>query len=170
MTTVSVATKTSRQQRIVAILGRRIIHSQSALRDALAEDGIEVTQATLSRDLEELGAVKVRDSSGALVYAVPGEGGDRTARPGHNERTVAEGRLARLAEELVVSVEGNGPLVVVRTPPGAAHFLASAVDHADLAAVMGCIAGDDTILLICREGFSGPDLAEYFRSIANRRI
>jgi transcriptional regulator of arginine metabolism len=167
--TVSVATKTGRQQRIVAILGSRIVHSQAELRDALAEEGIDVTQATLSRDLEELGAIKVRDGSGALVYAVPGEGGDRTARPAHNERTVAQGRLARLAEELVVSTEGNGSLVVVRTPPGAAHFLASAVDHADLAEVMGCIAGDDTILVICREGFSGSDFAEYLRSIANRR-
>jgi transcriptional regulator of arginine metabolism len=167
--TISVATKTARQQRIVAILGRCIIHSQVELRDVLAEEGIEVTQATLSRDLEELGAVKVRDGAGALVYAVPGEGGDRTARPAHSEQTVAEGRLARLAEELVVSAEGNGALVVVRTPPGAAHFLASAVDHANLAAVMGCIAGDDTILLVCREGFSGAALAEYLRVIASRR-
>ena len=88
--TMSVATKTARQQLIVAILGRRIIHSQAELRDALAEEGIEVTQTTLSRDLEELGAVKVRDGAGSLVYAVPGEGGDRTARPAHSQRSVAE--------------------------------------------------------------------------------
>jgi transcriptional regulator of arginine metabolism len=167
--TMSVATKTARQQLIVAILGRRIIHSQAELRDALAEEGIEVTQTTLSRDLEELGAVKVRDGAGSLVYAVPGEGGDRTARPAHSQRSVAEGRLARLAEELVVSAEGNGALVVVRTPPGAAHFLASAVDRANLPAVMGSIAGDDTILLICRAGFSGVELAAYLRDIASRR-
>jgi len=167
--TVAAGSKTARQQRIVDVLARRIVRSQAELREALAEDGIEVTQTTLSRDLEDLGAVRVRDGSGALVYAVPGEGGDRTPRPAHSERATAYGRLARLAEDLVVSAEANGTLVVVRTPPGAAHFLASAVDHADLAGVMGCIAGDDTILLIVRAGYSGEDLAEQLLDLTARR-
>jgi transcriptional regulator of arginine metabolism len=167
--TVALGTKTARHQHIVDILSRRIIRSQTELRQALAEQGIAVTQATLSRDLEGLGAVKVRDGAGDLVYAVPSEGGDRTPRPAHSERMLADSRLVRLAEELVVSAEGNGALVVIRTPPGAAHFLASAVDHANLAAVMGSIAGDDTVLLICREGFSGVELAEYLRVVASRR-
>lgn len=166
--TVAAGSKTARQQRIVDVLARRIVRSQGELRQALAEDGIEVTQATLSRDLEDLGAVKVRDGFGALVYAVPGEGGDRTPRPAHSERIVADGRLARLAEELLVSAEANGAMVVVRTPPGAAHFFASAVDHADLAGVMGCIAGDDTILLLCREGSSGHELAAHLLGLASR--
>ena len=100
---------------------------------------------------------------------MPGEGGDRTPRPAHSERATAYGRLARLAEDLVVSAEANGTLVVVRTPPGAAHFLASAVDHADLAGVMGCIAGDDTILHIVRAGCSGEDLAEQLLDLTARR-
>jgi transcriptional regulator of arginine metabolism len=166
--TVVAGSKTARQQRIVDVLARRIVRSQGELRHALAEDGIEVTQTTLSRDLEDLGAVKVRDPGGALVYAVPGEGGDRTPRPGYSARLAADGRLARLAEELLVSAEANGTMVVVRTPPGAAHFFASAVDHADLAAVMGCIAGDDTILLLCREGYRGTEVAAHLLALASR--
>ena len=166
--TVAAGSKTARQQRIVDVLTRRHVRSQAELRAALAEDGIDVTQTTLSRDLEVLGAVRVRDATGALVYAVPGEGGDRSARAASSARASADARLARVAEELLVSAEANGSMVVVRTPPGAAQFLASAVDHADLTAVMGSIAGDDTILLLCREGHAGSDLASYLLAIAAR--
>ncbi len=140
------ATRTGRQQRIVAILGRTGVRSQNELLDLLADDGIEVTQATLSRDLLELGAVKVR-SGRTLVYAVPGEGGDRTARPapGGPELTA---RLRRVCEELLVAAEPSHNLVVLRTPPGAASYLASAIDHAALTGVLGTIAGDDTIMVI----------------------
>ena len=109
-----------------------------------------VTQATLSRDLVELDAVKVRAASGALVYAVPGEGGDRRpAAPG--ETAAARHRLARLCGELLVSAEASANLVVLRTPPGAAQFLASAIDKAELRDVLGTIAGDDTVLVIGRD-------------------
>jgi transcriptional regulator of arginine metabolism len=140
------ATRTGRQQRIVAILGRTEVRSQNELLDLLADDGIDVTQATLSRDLLELGAVKVR-SGRTLVYAVPGEGGDRTARPAADGSQVAA-RLRRVCEELLVTAEPSHNLVVLRTPPGAAGYLASAIDHAALRGVLGTIAGDDTIMVI----------------------
>ena len=140
------ATRTGRQQRIVAILGRTDVRSQSELLDLLADDGIEVTQATLSRDLLEIGAVKVR-SGRTLVYAVPGEGGDRTARPAPDGSQLTA-RLRRVCEELLVTAEPSHNLVVLRTPPGAANYLASAIDHAGLSGVLGTIAGDDTIMVI----------------------
>lgn len=140
------ATRTGRQQRIVAILGRTEVRSQNELLDLLADDGIDVTQATLSRDLLEIGAVKVR-SGRALVYAVPGEGGDRTARPAP-DGTALTARLRRVCEELLVTAEPSHNLVVLRTPPGAANYLASAIDHASLTGVLGTIAGDDTIMVI----------------------
>ena len=140
------ATRTARQRRIVEILGRHAVRSQTHLLGLLADDGIEVTQATLSRDLLELGAVKVR-SGRSLVYALPGEGGDRTARaaPAAREHT---DRLRRVCEELLVTAEPSHNLVILRTPPGAANFLASAVDHSELPDVLGTIAGDDTIMVI----------------------
>lgn len=140
------ATRTGRHRRIVDILGSTDVRSQNELLDLLAEDGIEVTQATLSRDLLELGAVKVR-AGRSLVYAVPSEGGDRTARPapGGNQLTA---RLRRVCEELLVTAEATHNLVVLRTPPGAANYLASAIDHANLHGVLGTIAGDDTIMVI----------------------
>ena len=139
-------TRTGRQRRIVELLGTRDVRSQGELLALLAQDGIEVTQATLSRDLVELGAVKVR-SGRALVYAVPGEGGDRTPRPAPDGGEVTT-RLRRGCEELLVTAEPSHNLVVVRTPPGAASFLASAMDHAAIPDLLGTIAGDDTIMLI----------------------
>jgi transcriptional regulator of arginine metabolism len=155
-------TKAARQQRIVALLLREPVRSQSRLAELLAADGIEVTQATLSRDLVQMGAVRVRDETGALVYAVPGEGGDRTPRAGEHKGDV---RLAKVAAEVLVSAEASANLVVLRTPPGAAHYLASALDHADTADVLCTIAGDDTVLLICR-GPDGAALAAELLAIA----
>jgi transcriptional regulator of arginine metabolism len=102
--------------------------------------------------------VKIRDGSGDLVYAVPAEGGDRTPRPAPDESVYA-GRLARICQEVLVSADASANLVVLRTPPGAAQFLASAIDHAALEAVLGTIAGDDTVLLIARDPAGGPELA-----------
>jgi transcriptional regulator of arginine metabolism len=151
-------TRTARHQRIAELLVRHPIRSQSELGRLLAADGLTVTQATLSRDLDELGAVRIRDTSGNLVYAVPAEGGDRTPKVAQNESAL-EGRLSRLLGELLVSAESSANLVVARTPPGAAQFLASAFDHAGLPEILGCIAGDDTVLLISRDPAGGADLA-----------
>ena len=135
------------------------MHAQSDLAALLAEAGVAATQATLSRDLVEIGAVKVRNAAGQLVYAVPGEGGDRTPLAG--EAAAFEARLARLSSELLTSAEGSANLVILRTPPGAAQYLASAIDHAAPADVLGTIAGDDTVLVVTRapDGAAGRGAA-----------
>ena len=159
------ATKPARHAKIIELLSRFPVRSQAELADLLAESGLRVTQGTVSRDLVELDAVRVRDNRGVLVYAVPGEGGDRTPRPAM-ESAVAETRLARLCGELLVSADSSANLVVVRTPPGAAQVLASALDKAELAAVLGTIAGDDTVLVISRDATGGAALATKLISLA----
>ncbi|QLQ11827.1 MAG: arginine repressor [Nocardioidaceae bacterium] len=151
---------------MIELLSRHRIRSQTELGEKLADTGLVVTQATLSRDLVDLDAVKVRDSSGALVYAVPAEGGDRTPRS-HEETPAAEHRLARLCAELLVAAEASANLVVLRTPPGAAQFFASAIDKAELAAVLGTIAGDDTVLAISRDPAGGEALARRFLELSS---
>lgn len=162
-------TKTARQQTIAALLHRRPVRSQAELQALLAEHGLAVAQGTLSRDLEDLGAVKVRDGRGGLAYALPGHAGDRAQPPVPADPDSVRSRLARLAEELLVSADASANLVIVRTPPGAAHFLASAIDHADLSLVMGTVAGDDTILLVTRGADDGPALAAMLLALANNR-
>jgi transcriptional regulator of arginine metabolism len=159
-------TKSARQQKIVELLGTTDVRSQTELADLLHAAGVTVTQATLSRDLVELDAVKVRAPSGQLVYAVPGEGGDRRPVLAH-ESAASEARLARLCAELLVSADASANLVVLRTPPGAAQFLASALDKAELGTVLGTIAGDDTVLVISRDPAGGDALAHRILSLAN---
>ena len=165
MTATLPVTKSARQQRIVELLERHRVRSQGELAELLASAGVSVTQATLSRDLVELDAVKVRAANGTLVYAVPAEGGDRTPRAAV-ETPAAENRLARLCNELLVSAEASANLVVLRTPPGAAQFLASAIDKAELAPVLGTIAGDDTVLVISRDPAGGAAVARRFLALA----
>ena len=147
-------TRAGRQSRIVALLSAQSVHSQSELAALLAADGIEVTQATLSRDLEELGAVKLRGADGGTgVYIVPEDGSPVRGVTGGTER------VSRLLSDLLVSTDASGNLAVLRTPPGAAHYLASALDRAALPFVVGTIAGDDTILVVAREPMTGVELA-----------
>ena len=159
------ATKSARQRRIVEILNHHQVGSQAELAAMLADSGLSVTQATLSRDLDELEAVKVRTPEGLLVYAVPAEGGDRTVRPAPDS-AAGVARLVRLMSELLVSAAASANLVVLRTPPGAAQFLASALDHAEPAEVLGTIAGDDTVLVIARDPSGGARLAQRFTAMA----
>ena len=143
-----------RQARIVAILSANSVRSQTELAALLAGEGIEVTQATLSRDLEELGAVKLRGADGGVgVYVVPEDGSPVRGVSGGTER------LSRLLGDLLVSTDASGNLAVLRTPPGAAHYLASAIDRAALPYVVGTIAGDDTIFVVAREPMTGAELA-----------
>ncbi|MEX2288825.1 MAG: arginine repressor [Mycobacteriales bacterium] len=137
-------TKAGRQARIVELLESSPVASQTELGRLLAASGVAVTQATVSRDLDELGAVKVRTATG-MAYVVPAENAPR----GGTAEAV-DARLARLLEELLVSAEATGPTVVLRTPPGGAHLLASALDRAGLPEVAGTLAGDDTVLLVTR--------------------
>lgn len=148
------ATRAGRQARIVALLSASEVHSQAELMALLADEGIEVTQATLSRDLEELGAVKLRGADGGVgVYVVPEDGSPVRGVSGGTER------MSRLLAELLVSTDASGNLAVLRTPPGAAQYLASAIDRAALPYVVGTIGGDDTILVVAREPMTGAELA-----------
>ncbi len=162
-------TKSARRLRIVEILERYPVRSQAELADHLSRDGIDVTQATLSRDLDELRAVKIPGPGGAPVYAVPAEGGDSTPRP--PDLDAARGSaLARVGEELIISVDHSANLVVLRTPPGAAQYLASTIDHTVLAEVIGTIAGDDTVLLVTRAPDGGAAVAGTVLALINERV
>jgi transcriptional regulator of arginine metabolism len=144
-------TKAGRHARISELIRARPVHSQTELADLLVGDGVQVTQATLSRDLEELGAVKVRGTDGGpAAYLIPEEG-NPVFRPAEQ----APARLLRLLRELLTGADASGNLVVLRTPPGAAQFLASALDRSGLPEVVGTIAGDDTILVVAREPIDG---------------
>ncbi len=181
MTTV---TKTARQARIAAILAREQVRSQEELADLLERyASVHVTQATLSRDLDELGVVRLRAVGGALVYALPEEPGGPGSRPGgtlgpigpepdRDERPAEVApptRLARYLGELLTSAEASANLVVLRTPAGAAQFLASVIDHAALPAILGTVAGDDTVLVIARDPAGGDALAAELSRLAQRR-
>jgi len=235
------ATKAARQARIVAILTREQVHSQEQLVGLLDQyAGMHATQATLSRDLDELGVVRLRAADGALVYALPGDPGSRPGaslgflerteaaaaeaaiapgsaggaggiRPGGAPGHAASGgqasggqgaadppiagtqsagaaaaggsapasvgvpggggtvRLVRYLKELLTSADSSANLVVLRTPAGAAQFLASAIDHAAWPAILGTVAGDDTVLVISRDPAGGDVLAAEFRRLAERR-
>ena len=268
------ATKTARQAQIVAILSREQVHSQERLAGLLAQyAGLHVAQATLSRDLDELGVVRLRGADGTLVYALPGDPGGPGSRPGtgldpsnYPERTVAaldasipdatpgnaepadpdgadsahprggagrgsastgagplaaddpsaltafgsggatvgsgsnatsgraaagsidgtsaepadqparsdgpvgvSARFTRYLKELLTSAEGSANIVVLRTPAGAAQFLASTIDHAAWPAILGTVAGDDTVLVIARDPVGGEALAAEFRRLAEGR-
>jgi len=155
------ATRAGRQSRIVALLTARPVRSQTELATLLADEGIDTTQATLSRDLDELGAVKLRAADGgAGVYVVPEDGSPVRGVAG------GTGRLSKLLGDLLVSTDASGNIAVLRTPPGAAQFLASALDRAALPSVVGTIAGDDTIAVIARDPLSGAELAIEIEQLA----
>ena len=143
-------TRAGRHARIVEMIRTWTVRSQTELAEMLAGEGIQVTQATLSRDLEELGAVKVSGS-----YLIP-EDGKRPLR----EAEQGPARLLRLLRELLTGVDSSGNIAVLRTPPGAAQFLASALDRSGLTDVVGTIAGDDTILVVARDVTGGKALAD----------
>ena len=160
MTAAPARTRVARQARIVELITQRAVHSQSELLALLEAEGIGSTQATLSRDLDELGAVKLRGADGGTpVYVIPDDGSPVRGIEG------GTARLARLLGELLVSADASGNLAVLRTPPGAAHYLASALDRAALHDVFGTIAGDDTLLVVAREPRTGAELVDRLQSL-----
>lgn len=160
------ATKAARQQLIIDLLGRHTVRSQGDLTVLLDNHGVTATASTVSRDLVELDAVRVRHTDGFLVYAVPAEGGDRTPRSAESTEA-AQNRLQRLARDVLVSADSTGNLVVLRTPPGAAQYLASTIDHTAQPDLLGTIAGDDTVMLIVREADGGAAMARRFLALAD---
>lgn len=153
-------TKAARQGRVTELITNREIRSQTELAELLAAEGIEATQATLSRDLEELGAVKLRGvDGGAGKYVIPEDG---YLRP----MTGGTSRLERLLADLLLGYSASGNIAVLRTPPGAAQFLASAIDRAAPDGVIGSIAGDDTVLLVAADGITGAEVGAQMAALA----
>jgi len=148
--------KTQRQHRVAQLLEANAVTSQSQLVELLAAEGVVATQATVSRDLDELGAVKVRTGGGEAVYAVPQ----------FEDRVAPEDHLRRIFGDWVVEVGHSANLVVVRTPPGSAHVVASAIDRAGLDDIVGTVAGDDTILVVAADGIGGAKVAKRLSTLA----
>lgn len=149
--------KTQRQHVVARTLAEHAVTSQEHLVALLAAAGVAATQATVSRDLDDLGAIKVRVTNGDAVYAIPELPKDQVAPEDH---------LARVLAEWVVEVAHSANIVVLRTPPGTANVVGSALDRSGLGAVLGTVAGDDTVLVVAAEGHHGDDLAQRFRSLA----
>lgn len=150
-------TKPQRQHRVQRLLEEHAVSTQEQLVELLAVDGVVATQATVSRDLEDLGAIKVRVPGGETVYAVPAMPKDAVAPEEH---------LRRVCSEWVVEVSHSHNLVVLRTPPGSAHVVGSALDRAGLADVLGTVAGDDTLLLVVSESSTGQAVAHRISDLA----
>ena len=151
------AAKAQRQHRIVRLLEQQSVASQGELVELLAADGIVATQATVSRDLEDLGAVKVRVPGGDTVYAIPQLPKDQPAPEDH---------LRRVLGEWVGEIAHSANLIVLRTPPGCAHVVGSAVDRAGLDGIIGTVAGDDTVLVIASERAGGAKVARRLSELA----
>ncbi len=149
--------KPQRQHRVARIIEQNAVSSQAQLVDLLAAEGVVATQATVSRDLEEIGAVKARLPGGDLVYVIPEQAKDRVAPEEH---------LKRVLGDWVVEVSHSLNLVVLRTPPGSAHVVGSAVDRAGLAEILGTVAGDDTVLVVATERTGGERVARRLSALA----
>ena len=149
--------KHQRQHRVERLLASQMVTSQEQLVGLLADEGIESTQATVSRDLDDLGAVKVRVPGAESMYAIPEHPADRV---------VPIDQLRRVMGEWVVDVGYSGNLVVLRTPPGSAHVVASALDRTGIEGSIGTVAGDDTLMVVAAEGTTGEQLATALRALA----
>ncbi len=149
--------KTQRQHRITRLLERQAVGSQQQLVELLAAEGVEATQTTVSRDLEELGAQKVRLPGGETAYALPELPVQQIAPVDH---------LRRVLGEWAVELATSQNLVVLRTPPGCAHVVASALDRSGLDGVVGTVAGDDTLLVVVAESHAAREVADRLASLA----
>lgn len=153
--------RTARLDRISTLLSTTRVYSQVQLSELLLDEGIDITQATLSRDLDELGAKKVRPKKGGRGFYAIGEVEQRLAETLTGPRV----KLRRMMEELVVSFDNSGQTAVLRTPPGAAQFLASFIDRVGMTEVVGTIAGDDTVFVLAREPLNGEDLCTILKRL-----
>ena len=153
----SVSVKQRRQQAIARLIGQHPVGNQPRLLELLAHEGVRTTQATVSRDLDELGVIKVRAAGGQTVYALPALEADRIA---------PSEQLRRVLGEWVADVAVSGNIVVVRTPPGCAHVVASALDRSAISGLLGTVAGDDTLMCVAAAGTDGARLAADLRELA----
>lgn len=149
--------KPQRQHRIAKLLADHAVTSQTHLVELLAADGVQATQATVSRDLEDLGAIKVRVAGGETVYAIP-------ELP--TEQRAPEDHLRRVFGDWVVEVSHSANLVVLRTPPGSAHVVGSALDRSGLPEILGTVAGDDTLMVVVAEDVGGAAVAAQLADLA----
>jgi transcriptional regulator of arginine metabolism len=149
--------KAQRQHLIARLIEQQLVHNQAQVVELLAEQGVAATQATVSRDLDDLGAIKVRVPGGEPAYAIPALPKDQRAPEDH---------LRRVFGDWVVEVEASANLVVLRTPPGSAHVVGSALDRADLPEIIGTVAGDDTLMVVVAEDVGGAALADQLRGLA----
>jgi transcriptional regulator of arginine metabolism len=145
-------TKFERQGEILRLVQQHPLSTQAEVAEALREHGIDAVQATVSRDIAQLGLVKVRNGNGKLVYALPGAA---------DLRRIEE--LASAMRRWATSMTSAGQLLVITTPNGLAAPLADAIDEAGLADVAGTVAGENTIFVAARDGTSGSELEEQFR-------
>jgi transcriptional regulator of arginine metabolism len=149
--------KTQRQHLVAKLIEQGSVESQAQLVELLGQQGCVATQATVSRDLDDLGAIKVRIPGGESAYAIP-------ALPA--QQLAPEDHLRRVCGDWVVEVSYSGNLVVLRTPPGSAHVVASALDRAGLADLLGTVAGDDTLIVVVAEDVGGAAVAEQLTDLA----
>ena len=149
--------KPQRQHLVAKLLQQHAVTSQEQLVDLLAAEGVIATQATVSRDLVDLGAIKIRAAGGESIYAVP-------ELP--KEQRAPEDHLRRVFGEWVVEVATSANLVVLRTPPGSAHVVGSALDRANVPGVLGTVAGDDTLVVVVEEGHGGTAAVRRLRALA----
>jgi transcriptional regulator of arginine metabolism len=149
--------KPQRQHRVLKLLETHAVSNQAQLVELLAQEGVDATQTTVSRDLEEIGAIKVRVPGGETVYALP-ELSVRQVAP--------EDHLRRVMGEWVVEVAHSANLVILRTPPGSAHVVGSALDRSGFEGVIGTVAGDDTVLVVAGEQAGGAQVASRLADLA----
>ncbi len=149
--------KPQRQHRVARLLEHHVVSNQAQLVALLAEEGVEATQTTVSRDLEEIGAIKVRAPGGDTVYALP----ELAVRP-----VAPEDHLRRVLGEWVVETAHSANLVILRTPPGCAHVVGSALDRSGFDGMIGTVAGDDTVLVVAAEATGGAALAQRLAELA----
>jgi len=149
--------KTQRQHLVVKLIEGHVVRNQMDLVELLAGEGVAATQATVSRDLDDLGAIKVRVPGGESAYAIPELPKDQVAPEDH---------LRRVLGDWVVEVASSANLVVLRTPPGSAHVVGSALDRAGLEGILGTVAGDDTLILVADEDVGGRQVARQLSDLA----
>lgn len=160
------STRAARHSLIEYALAHYVITSQQQLSDVLARQGVEVTQATLSRDLDEMHAAKVRRPDGTTAYSTPSMADEVVQQVVADAK--AEAQMGRILNGLLTSAAAARNLIVVHTPSGAAQYVASVIDRYAIDGVLGTIAGDDTVLVIAKDDATAADRADWLLTLASR--